>query len=106
MKDIISVLLTFLLIAIVVRLVVKKYNSVFVFLTSGVIVLLASSLITGTSILGENTVGNASIDVFVFVKDTFVNNASGTGMTLMMVTGYALYMSHKIKYSNGYGYVR
>lgn len=94
MKDIISVLLTFLLIAIVVRLVVKKYNSVFVFLTSGVIVLLASSLITGTSILGENTVGNASIDVFVFVKDTFVNNASGTGMTLMMVTGYALYMSH------------
>lgn len=94
MKDIISVLLTFLLIAVVVRLVVKKYNSVFVFLTSGILVLLASSLITGTSILGEETIGNASLDVFVFVKDTFISNASGTGMTLMMVTGYALYMSH------------
>ena len=94
MKDIICVLLTFLFIAIVVRFVIKKYNSVFVFLTSGVIVLLASSLVTGKSILGENTVGNASIDVFVFVRDTFLNNTSGTGMTLMMVTGYALYMSH------------
>lgn len=94
MNEIISVLLTFLLIVIVVLFVVKKYNSVFIFLTSGIIVLLVSSFITGNSILGENTIGNASLDVFVFVKDTFVKNASGTGMTLMMVTGYALYMSH------------
>lgn len=94
MSQVISVLLTFILIAIVVRLVVKKYNSVFVFLTSGIIVLLGSSLITGNSILGDNTVGNAAIDVFVFVKNTFTKNASGIGMTLMVVTGYALYMSH------------
>lgn len=93
-NNILSILLTLTLIVIVVILVAKKYNSVFVFLFSGIIVLLGSSLITGNSILGDNTVGNPIIDVFVFVKNTFTKNASGTGMTLMMVTGYAIYMSH------------
>jgi len=94
MENIIAVLLTLSLIVVVIRLIAKKYNSVFVFLVSGIIVLLTASLITGNSILGDATVGNPIIDVFVFVKDTFTKNASGIGMTLMIVTGYAIYMSH------------
>lgn len=94
MNSILSVIITLLFIIIVVRLVLKKYNSVFVFMMSGIVVLLASALITGQSILGKETTGNVVIDVFAYTANSFKSNASGVGLTLMMVTGYALYMSH------------
>ena len=95
MNNAISVILTLVYIAIVATLVIKKVNSVFVFLMTGMGVLLIASLVTGTSVLGvDSTSGNLLIDVFVFSKDTFSSNLSGIGLTLMMITGYAMYMSH------------
>ena len=94
MNSTIAVILTLTYIVIVSVLVIKKYNSVFVFMMSGSFVLLMSALITGNSILGDKTTGNAIIDVFTFVANSFKSNASGVGLTLMMVTGYAVYMSH------------
>lgn len=94
MSNGIAVLLTLIYIVIVAALVIRKYNSVFVFLMSGMLVLLLSAVFTGNSILGDNTTGNAVIDVFAYAANTFKSNASGTGLTLMMVTGYAVYMSH------------
>ena len=94
MNSVLSVILTLLFIGIVVWLGLKKYNSVFVFMMSGILVLLLSALITGQSILGEETTGNVVVDVFTYTTKTFSTNASGVGLTLMMVTGYAIYMSH------------
>lgn len=94
MNDLFAVVLTLLFIAIVAFLVIKKYNAVFVFLASGMLVLMIFSLITGNSILADDTKGNVVVDVFVFAIDKFKSNASGVGLTLMMVTGYAVYMSH------------
>ena len=94
MNDVIAVILTLAYIAIVAVLVIKKYNSVFVFLMSGISVLLIFAIITGQSVLGEETQGNAIIDVFVFGKNAFSSNLGGVGLTLMMITGYAMYMSH------------
>lgn len=94
MSNLISVVLTIAYIAFVATLVIKRYNSVFVFMTSGIAVLLGFALITGQSVMGDATTGNAIIDVFAFTAKTFSSNASGVGMTLMMVTGYAMYMSH------------
>lgn len=90
----IAIILTVAYIFIVAALVIKKYNSVFVFMTSGILVLLASAIFTGNSIMGENTTGNVITDVFAFTANAFKTNASGVGLTLMMVTGYAVYMSH------------
>lgn len=94
MNNEVAVILTLLYIVIVAVLVIKKYNSVFVFLVSGIAVLLVSAILTGNSILGEKTTGNAVVDVFAYAGNTFKSNASGVGLTLMMVTGYAIYMSH------------
>jgi DcuC family C4-dicarboxylate transporter len=94
MNSAFSVIATILFIAVVAILVIKKYNSVFVFMISGIIVLLGFSVFTGTSVLGENTTGNVIIDVFAFTSNAFKSNVSGVGLILMMVTGYAVYMSH------------
>lgn len=94
MSPAIAVIVTLIYIVIVAFLVIKKYQSVYVFLMSGILVLLACTLATGTSILGEDGTGNALIDVFAYVKDVFASNASGTGLTLMTITGYSIYMSH------------
>ena len=94
MNNAIAVILTLAYIAVVATLVIKKYNSVFVFLMSGIGILLVSAIFTGQSVLGEETQGNAIIDVFVFAKDAFSSNLGGVGLTLMMITGYAMYMSH------------
>lgn len=94
MSPAISVLLTLLYIAFVVRCVLKKVNSVFIFMMSGIAVLMAYSAFTGTSVLGEDTTGNIILDCVVFAKNCFSKNMSGVGLTLMMVTGYAMYMTH------------
>lgn len=94
MGSIFSVIATMVFIAIVATLVVKKYNSVFVFMMLGIVVLLGSAIFTGVSVLGEETTGNAIVDVFTFAANAFKSNVSGVGLTLMMVTGYAIYMSH------------
>ena len=57
-------------------------------------ILLISAIIGGHSIMGDKTTGNAVIDVFAYAANAFKSNASGVGLTLMMVTGYAVYMSH------------
>lgn len=94
MNSVLAVILTLLFIVVVATLVIKKYNSVFVFLTSGMLVILALSLLSGTSVLGDSTTGSLIIDVFTFAVNTFKAQSSGVGMILMMVTGYAVYMSH------------
>lgn len=47
MSNLIAVVLTIAYIAFVATLVIKRYNSVFVFMTSGIAVLLGFALITG-----------------------------------------------------------
>ena len=94
MNHTLAVIVTLLYIVIVATLVIKKYNSVFVFLVSGMMILLLSAIFGGGSIMGDKTTGNAVIDVFAYAANAFKSNASGVGLTLMMVTGYAVYMSH------------
>lgn len=94
MNGILSVFITIIFIITIAYLVIKKYNSVFIFLTAGITVLMLFAIFTNVSILGDKTSGNTIIDVFLFVTGKFKSNASGVGLTLMMVTGYAIYMSH------------
>lgn len=94
MSDALSVILTLAFIVVVAFLVVKKYNSVLVFMGCGMLVLMVHAAVTGVSILGDSAGNNAVLDVFTYVTNQFKSNASGTGMILMMVTGYATYMNH------------
>ena len=77
---------------IVAKVILKKYNAIFVFFASGVIILISASLLTGTPILGKESMGNVFLDAFGFITKTFQSNIAGIGTIIMVVTGYAEYM--------------
>lgn len=86
--------LTIVFAVIVAKLILKRYNAIFVFFASGVIILMCASVLTGTSILGKETLGNVFFDAFGFITKTFKSNIAGIGTIIMVVTGYAEYMKH------------
>ena len=94
MNGLLSIVLTFAYIAAVAYLVIKKYNSVWVFLMTGLGVILLFACF-GKGVLGEDaTTGNLFIDAFKFTKNQFTSNFSGSGFNIMIVSGYATYMAH------------
>ena len=86
--------LTVIFAVIVAKLILKRYNAIFVFFASGLIILMSASLLTGTPILGKDTLGNVFLDAFGFITKTFKSNVAGVGAIIMVVTGYATYMKH------------
>lgn len=72
----------------------EKYNAIFVFFASGVVILMTASLLTGTPILPKGSLGNVFLDTFGFLTATFKKNIAGIGTLIMVVTGYATYMKH------------
>lgn len=86
--------LTILFAVMVARLILKKYNAIFVFFASGIVILMAASLLTGTPILPKGSLGNVFLDTFGFLTATFKKNIAGIGTLIMVVTGYATYMKH------------
>lgn len=86
--------LTIIFAVIVAKLILKKYNAIFVFFASGVVILMTASLLTGTPILPKGSLGNVFLDTFGFLTATFKKNIAGIGTLIMVVTGYATYMKH------------
>ncbi len=86
--------LTVVFAVIVAKLILKKYNAIFVFFASGIVILMAASLLTGTPILPKGSLGNVFLDTFGFLTATFKKNIAGIGTLIMVVTGYATYMKH------------
>lgn len=96
--------MTIIFSVIVAKFILKKYNAIFVFFASGIIILMSASLLTGTPILGKETMGNVFLDAFGFITKTFKSNISGVGTIIMVVTGYATYMK-QIKASTKLAFV-
>lgn len=95
MLDFLLVLLTLVVIAFVAYLVIHKYNTLFVFLITGVLILLIYTIFTQKSIMPANArSGNIYMDVFGFVAQQFSTTMSDVGAMIMSVTGYAAYMSY------------
>lgn len=93
--NILLVVLTVALIFCIAKLILKKYNTVFIFVATGIIVLTIITAIKGVSILPEaQSTGNIYLDVLEFVKKKMISNTAGLGIVLMTVTGYAMFMSH------------
>ncbi|XOQ51759.1 MAG: C4-dicarboxylate ABC transporter [Succiniclasticum sp.] len=104
MFDWFLIALTVLAAIIVAKLILKKYNAIFIFFASGIVLLMVASVLTGTPILGKATLGNLLLDTFGFITKTFKSSISGIGSLIMVVTGYATYMKH-IKASNKLAYL-
>ncbi len=104
MNSVLFIALTVIFSVIVAKLILKKYNAIFVFFTSGIVIMLVANALTGTPILGKTTLGNPYLDVFGFLSNSFKTNLSNIGMIIMIVTGYAAYMKH-IKASTKLAYL-
>ncbi len=95
MFDYLLIALTVLFAIIVAKLILKKYNAIFVFFASGLVIMMMASLLTGTPILtAKESLGNVFLDAFGFITKTFKTNIAGIGSLIMVVTGYATYMKH------------
>ena len=94
MEQLLLVILTLACTAIVARLILKKYNAIFIFLAAGIIILMMASILTNSSVMGKATTGNMFIDIFAYITKSFTTNTAGIGSIIMAVTGYAMYMSH------------
>lgn len=94
MNSLLLIALTIIFSVIVAKLILKKYNAIFIFFTSGIIIMLIANALTGTPILGKATLGSPFLDVFGFLSNSFKKNLSNIGMIIMIVTGYAAYMKH------------
>ena len=94
LDGILSIVLTIAYIAVVAYMVVKKFNTVWVFTMTGLGVILLFSIFTDYQVLGDKATGNVVLDSFVFVKNQFTSNYGGSGFNLMACTGYAMYMSY------------
>jgi len=66
--------------------------------------LISASLLTGTPILGKESMGNVFLDAFGFITKTFQSNIAGIGTIIMVVTGYAEYMK-RIKASTKLAFI-
>ena len=92
--DFLYVILTALLVVAAVTMILKKVDTRLTFLFLGVIGLAVATIVTGQSVLGDSTTGNAVLDIFDVIRAKFVSTISGTGIRLMMIGGYVMLMNH------------
>ncbi|MDE5603099.1 MAG: C4-dicarboxylate transporter DcuC [Helicobacter sp.] len=99
--DIFMILSTILAVGIVTYYILKQYNPIFVFLFSGIILLIFAFYLTGTPIASgiqrkseEITFLTNLLDSFTFITATFKKQLAGVGLIIMSVAGFAAYMKH------------
>ena len=90
---------TLLAVIVVAYYILKKYNPIFVFFLSGIILLIFAFYITGAPIPKDPSREHASflnilLDSYAFITATFKSQLSGVGLIIMSVAGFAAYMKH------------
>ncbi len=90
----IQVLLTFVAIGLLIFMIMKNAYAPMSLLALGFIILFFWSLLTGQSIMGEESVGNWFLDIFEFMKSYFCSQYIGLGMILLPLMGFTRYMNH------------
>ncbi|HGY5000672.1 TPA: C4-dicarboxylate transporter DcuC [Klebsiella oxytoca] len=90
-----SLLLAFIAILFAGRLILRKYHPQSVLLLTGIALLLIahfSGMVTISSLVKKST-GLGTFDVFEFIRDTLSVRLGGLGLQIMLIGGFATYMS-------------
>lgn len=75
--------------------ILKKYKPQTVLLAAGIfLMILASIFHTGEILADGKSTGFWLFDIFEYVKTIFAADAAGTGLIIMAVGGFAIYMDH------------
>lgn len=92
-------ILTLVAVGIVAVYVLKKYNPLFVFFFSGLILLISGFYLNASAILKTTQINDLSffavvLEAFTFITQSFKTQISGVGLIIMSVAGFAAYMKH------------
>ncbi len=74
--------------------IMKGYSATGILLTAGMFLLLASVILGHQIIPADKSTGSAYLDVVEYVKDLLLKRGGGLGMLIMILCGFAAYMSH------------
>lgn len=90
---------TLFAVVVVAYYILKKYNPIFTFLFSGMIILIFAFYYFGVPIPKAPSRESASfldvvLDSFAFITATFKTQLAGVGLIIMSVAGFAAYMKH------------
>ncbi|MBQ9659406.1 MAG: C4-dicarboxylate transporter DcuC [Clostridia bacterium] len=94
-----QIIATIIVVCILVYAIIKKLNAPTTLLCLGLIILAITSLISGTSVMRENTIGNNFLDLFEYIANQFSTQVTKSGLLIMSVMGFVYYMNH-LKASN------
>ena len=87
-----NLIITIVLIAICIFLINKNFNTQLVFLFMGLGLAFAITVVTKTSVANASS-GNIYLDIFEALKETFISNFSSTGMSVIPIYAYSVYMN-------------
>lgn len=90
-----SLLIALLAVIFAGRLILKKYNPQAVLLLTGLMLLFIAQLFGMLDIttLVKKTTGVSAFDAFEFIRDTLSVRLGGLGLQIMLIGGFAVYMS-------------
>lgn len=94
MDPIFAIVITLILLAGFVLALVKKFKGIIALLLLSLAGCLLFTLITGQSVLGEDTTGNIVVDCFEMFQSVMKSQMSGALLTILAVLGYVGYMKH------------
>ena len=89
----IPIIATFVLLAVVILGVIKKFNLVALFCAVSLGSLMIYSVVTGKSVIGDATTGNVVLDVFEYMFNTMKTQFSGTVMVSATILAYMGFMN-------------
>lgn len=90
--EVISAVISIVLIAILIVAIVKKANILSTLLILSLVAFASATALTGTSTIAEGGSGNMWVDVFESFEDTWVEKLASPGIVIMAVMAYASYM--------------
>ncbi len=89
-----EILISLLTIIAVGYYIMKGYSATGILMTAGMFLLLVSVILGHQIIQTDNTTGSVYLDVLEYVKNLLQNRGGGLGMLIMVLCGFAAYMSH------------
>lgn len=85
--------LSALVLFLVARGIVAGWYAQAVVLAGGIVLLLATVIISPDVAISDASSGSPYLNIFIAVKETFSRQAAGLGLTIMVIAGFSRYMN-------------
>lgn len=91
-----SLIIALLAVVFAGRLILKRYNPQAVLLLTGLALMIIAQLAGYADVtqLVKKTTGTPAFDFFEYIRDILSSRAGGLGLQIMLIGGFAVYMSH------------